>query len=100
MLLCCEKILLLCTATRSISNTNFLIMKSNLKFSSKQFFLFALAFSFITFSSPMISNARSMKQESKIAAKKLTKEEKKQIKLAQKKAAEKNAKRAAKISGK
>lgn len=55
---------------------------------------------FLTLTSPALVHAASMKQESKIAAKKLTKEEKKQIKLAQKKAAEKNAKRAAKISGK
>jgi hypothetical protein len=75
-------------------------MNSNLKFSSKQFFLFAIAMCFLTLTSPALVHAASMKQESKIAAKKLTKEEKKQIKLAQKKAAEKNAKRAAKISGK
>jgi hypothetical protein len=76
-------------------------MISNLKNSTKQIFLSALVLGVMcTSTNTSFANVKVRKQESKIPAKKLTKEEKKQIKLAQKKAAEKNAKRAAKISGK
>jgi hypothetical protein len=76
-------------------------MISNLKISTKQIFLSALVLGVMcTSTNTSFANVKVIKQESKIPAKKLTKEEKKQIKLAQKKAAEKNAKRAARISGK
>lgn len=76
-------------------------MISNLKISTKQIFLSALVLGVVcTSTNTSFANVKVSKQESKVPAKKLTKEEKKQIKLAQKKAAEKNAKRAARISGK
>jgi hypothetical protein len=76
-------------------------MISNLKISTKQIFLSAFVLAVMcTSTNTLFANVKVSKQESKIPAKKLTKEEKKQIKLAQKKAAEKNTKRAAKISGK
>jgi hypothetical protein len=75
-------------------------MNSNLKFSIKQIFLSAIVLGSFVLSTNSSLASTVIKQESKIAAKELTKEEKKQIKLAQKKAADKNAKRAAKISGK